>query len=742
MPLKSFFRLLITIMTTVLVVSPLPAADLLVYFGTRDQGPDKGFSLAHFNTETGALSPPQFIQAAIGPGFFMIHPDGRHLYTANTRGLNAPGEGMVSAYEIDPKTGQLKFLNSQPSGGVNPAYVSFDRTGRFVFAANYNGGNVVVLPIKPDGSLGERTAFDQHEGKSVTPDRAQQAYAHSIIVDPSNRFVLSPDLGLDRVYIYKFDDKTGALTPNDPAWFTDKPGSGPRHILFSPDGKFVYVVHEIANVVGVYAWDGAKGTMAEVQSVSTLPADFTGKSTAAEIQLHPNGKFLYVTNRGHDSVAMFAVEAATGQLTLKQTIPTQGKTPRNFTLDPTGQWLVASNQDSGSAIVYKVDQATGQLTQTGPLANLPAAPFCERFVSPDTMRVYFGTHNIGPTRGFSMAYFNADTGTLTTPFFLTAAAGPAYFALHPDGRHLYTCNTRGTNAEGQVSAYALDPKTGALTLINSQPSGGADPSYISFDKSGHYAFVANYNGGNLVVLPIKPDGSLGERTAFDQHTGTSVTPDRRQQAYAHSIIVDPSNRFALCADLGLDRLYLYKFDAQTGALTPNDPAWFTDKPGSGPRHEIFSPDGKFVYLIHEVADTITVFAWDGDKGTVKELQTISTLPEGFTGKSTCAEIQIHPSGKFLYASNRYAVKNQQATLAVFSVDPNTGQLALIQHVPTLGDTPRNFTLDPTGHWLIASNQDSNTLITYSIDQQTGKLTQAGPLVPLNYPFCERFIPIP
>ncbi|HVY72396.1 MAG TPA: lactonase family protein [Verrucomicrobiae bacterium] len=735
-------RLLLLAIFTLLAPTALPAADLLVYFGTRDQGPDKGFSVAHFNTATGALSQPEYIQAAVGPAFFMVHPDGRHLYTVNTHGSNVAEEGMVSAYELDPKTGKLTLLNSQPSGGTNPTYVSFDRTGRFAFVANYNGGNVIVLPIKPDGSLGERTAFDQHAGPSVTPDRTPQPYAHSIVADPSNRFVLCPDLGLDRIYIYKFDDKTGALTANDPAWYADKPASGPRHVTFSPDGKFVYVVHEIANTVGVYAWDGVKGVLTEVQSVPTLPADFTGKSTAAEIQVHPNGKFLYVTNRGHDSVAAFSADPASGRLASIQNISTQGKTPRNFTLDPTGGWLVASNQDSGTAIVFKVDQTTGKLTPTGSLANFPAAPFCERFVAPDTYRVFIGTHNIGPTRGFSTAYFNADTGALTTPYFLTAAEGPAYFALHSDGRHLYTCNTRGSGTEGRVSAYALDPKTGALKLINSQPSGGADPSYISFDQTGRFAFVANYNGGNLVVLPINPDGSLGERTAFDQHTGTSVTPDRRPQAYAHSIIVDPTNRFALCADLGLDRLYIYKFDAQTGALTPNAPAWFADKPGSGPRHVIFSPNGKFVYLIHEIADNITVFAWDSAKGTLTELQTVSTLPEGFTGKSTCAEIQIHPSGKFLYASNRYAVKNQQATLAVFSADPDTGKLALVQHVPTLGDTPRNFTLDPTGRWLLASNQDSNTLITYSVDQQTGKLTQAGPLVPINYPFCERFFPIP
>jgi len=367
----------------ILALWPIAAfpADYLVYFGTRDSGPGRGFSLAHFDSVTGAMTQPAVIEPAVGPAFFMIHPNGKHLYTVNTLGLNVPGEGKVSAYSIDTKTGHLTLINSQPSGGSNPAQVNFDRTGHFLFVANYNGGNVAVFPILPDGSLGARTAFDQHTGKSVTPDRAQQAYAHSMFADPTNHFVLNPDLGLDRIYVYKFDEKTGTLAPNDPAYFTDHPGSGPRHLAFSPDGKFVYAAHEIANVVGVYRWDSAKGVLTELQSISTLPPDFKDKSTAAEIQVHPSGRFLYVSNRGEDGMTVYSVDTATGRLTYLQNIPTQGKTPRNFTLDPTGHWLLASNQESNSAIVYSVDQATGKLTQVGPLATLSAAPFCERFVA-------------------------------------------------------------------------------------------------------------------------------------------------------------------------------------------------------------------------------------------------------------------------------------------------------------------------------------------------------------------------
>jgi 6-phosphogluconolactonase len=384
MKLPRFFSYWPGLLAIVLCPWPTFAADYLVYFGTRDLGPGRGFSLAHFDSVTGALTQPTVIEPAVGPGFFMIHPDGRHLYTVNSLGPDNPAEGKVSAYTIDAKTGHLTLINSQPSGGPNPAHVNFDRTGHFLFVANYNGGNVAVFPILPDGSLGARTAFDQHTGKSVTPDRKPQAYAHSIFADPTNHFVLNPDLGLDRIYVYKFDEKAGTLTPNDPPYFTDHPGSGPRHLAFSTDGKFVYAVHEIANVVGVYQWDSVKGVLTEVQSVSTLPADNKGPNTAAEIQFSPNGKFLYVSNRGQNNMAVFSVDTATGRLTLLQNISTQGKTPRNFTLDPTGHWLLASNQESNSAIVFSVDQATGRLTQVGPLATLPAAPFCERFVPAET----------------------------------------------------------------------------------------------------------------------------------------------------------------------------------------------------------------------------------------------------------------------------------------------------------------------------------------------------------------------
>jgi 6-phosphogluconolactonase len=349
------------------------------------------------------------------------------------------------------------------------------------------------------------------------------------------------------------------------------------------------------------------------------------------------------------------------------------------------------------------------------------------------MFVYFGTHVSGSGKGFSIAHFDTDTGALTTPKFDLDAVAPAFFVIHPDGRHLYTCNS---GRPGGVSAYAIEPKTGHLTLLNSQPAGGADTSYISLDKTGRYALAANYEGGNIAVFALKPDGSLGDRTAFVQHSGTSVNPQRQSHAFAHSIITDPSNRFALVADLGLDKVFVYRFNEKDGTLATNDPPFVAVKPGSGPRHVKFHPAGKHVYLINEMGSVVIAFNWDAARGALTEFQTVSTLPEDFKGASACAELEIHPNGKFLYGSNR-----GHDSLAVFSIEPETGKLKLIEHVSTQGKTPRNFAFDPTGKWIIVTNHGSNNAVVFRVDENTGRLTQTGPPVAVPYPFCERFLPV-
>jgi 6-phosphogluconolactonase len=347
------------------------------------------------------------------------------------------------------------------------------------------------------------------------------------------------------------------------------------------------------------------------------------------------------------------------------------------------------------------------------------------------MFVYFGSHRAGPNIGFSLAHFDTDTGALTKPEFLLEANAPAFFTIHPDGKHLYTCNS---GSSGAVSAYEIEPHTGHLTLLNKELTGGGDTSYVSLDKTGHYALAANYSSGNIAVFALKPDGGIGARTAFVQHTGSSINPERQTHPYAHSIIVDPSNRFALVADLGVDKIFVYRFDEKDGSLKPNDPPFVNIKPGSGPRHVKFHPNGRWVYVISEIASTVTAFNWDSEKGALTEIQSVSALPDDFKGTSTCAEIEVHPNGAFLYASNR-----GHDSLALFAIDEKSGKLFLIENVPSGGKTPRNFAFDPTGKWIVCTNHGSDNAVVFRVDEKSGRLTQTGSPVSVPYPFCERFL---
>lgn len=350
----------------------------------------------------------------------------------------------------------------------------------------------------------------------------------------------------------------------------------------------------------------------------------------------------------------------------------------------------------------------------------------------DTL-VYFGSHRTGPNIGFSLAHFDTDTGVLTKPQFLLEARAPAFFTIAPDGQHLYTCNSGNP---GGVAAYAIEPHTGALTFLNRELAGGGDTSYISLDRTARYALAANYEGGNVAVFALKPDGSLGDWTAFVQHTGHSVNPQRQTHAYAHSIVTSPDNRFALVADLGLDRVYVYRFDERDGSLHPNTPAFVSVAPGSGARHVKFHPNGRWVYLINEIASTIIAFNWDAAAGTLSEFQTVSTLPADFKGTSACAELEIHPNGRFLYGSNR-----GHDSLAVFAIDQATGRLSLVEHVPSGGKTPRNFAFDPTAKWIVCTNHGSDNAVVFRVDAETGRLTPQGAPIAVPYPFCERFLPV-
>jgi 6-phosphogluconolactonase len=352
------------------------AGESLVYFGTYTGAKSRGIYVSRFDPATGRLSAPELAARTRNPSFLAVFPGGRCLYAVN----EASDAGAVSAFTLDPNTGKLTPLNRQASGGIGPCHLSVDVTGRCLLVANYNSGSIAALPIHADGSLGEATATIQHTGSSVNPARQAGPHAHFICPSPDNRFALNCDLGLDRVFVYRLDADAAKLSPGNPPFATVPPGSGPRHLTFSPDGKFVYVINEMGGTINVFNYNAMNAALTEVQIISTLPRDFSGKNTAAEIAMHPLGKFLYGSNRGDDSIAVFAVDRKSGKLTLVQHQSTQGRTPRHFVIDPTGHWLLAENQASDSVVVFALDPDTGKLKPTGQTVVI-GAPVCAVFLA-------------------------------------------------------------------------------------------------------------------------------------------------------------------------------------------------------------------------------------------------------------------------------------------------------------------------------------------------------------------------
>jgi 6-phosphogluconolactonase len=287
-----------------------------------------------------------------------------------------------------------------------------------------------------------------------------------------------------------------------------------------------------------------------------------------------------------------------------------------------------------------------------------------------------------------------------------------------------------------VSAFAINPVSGKLTLLNEVPSRGSDPCYVSLDKTGNYVLVANYTGGSAAVFPVSKDGRLGESSAFIKLVGSSVNHERQAGPHAHWIETTDDNRFAVVADLGVDQLHVYRFDAVHGALGENDPAFAALDPGAGPRHVAFHPNTKSVYVVNELNSTVTSFSYDARHGALSPLHTVSTLPANFSGKNSTAEIHVHPNGKFLYVSNR-----GDDSITVFSLDPANGTLATVDRVSTQGKTPRNFEIDPTGTRLFVANQATGNIVVFRIDAKTGKLTPAGQVLEVPAPVCLKFVPV-
>lgn len=355
--------------------------------------------------------------------------------------------------------------------------------------------------------------------------------------------------------------------------------------------------------------------------------------------------------------------------------------------------------------------------------------------------VYIGTYTEdgSKSKGVYAYRFDPDTAELTSIGLAAETTNPSFLAVHPNHRFLYAVNEVGNykgQKSGAVSAFAIDHASGKLTLLNEVASRGADPCYITLDKTGKHVLVANYTGGSVAVFPVLEDGRLGEASAFVQHTGHGANPDRQEGPHAHSIDLSPDNRFAMVDDLGLDQTIVYKFDSVKGALIPNGPQYGKADPGAGPRHFALNPNGRFAYVVNEMQSSVSVFGYDAAGGVLHPLQTISTIPKGFAEHNDDAEIAVHLSGKFLYASNR-----GHDSIAVFAIDANRGTLTLVEYAPTKGRTPRSFEIDPTGSLLFAANEKSNNIVVFGIDPRTGRLTPTGKVLEVVEPVCVKFVPV-
>jgi 6-phosphogluconolactonase len=348
-------------------------ADYFVYIGTFTTKDSKGiYAFRYHNQELTSLG---LAAATASPSFIAISPDERYLYS-----VSAVVEGTVSSYRIDSKTGKLTLINTASSHGGGPCHLLADKTGKTLFVANFRTGSTAALRIRDDGGLEEPVSFFQAVGTSKDPVKQTGPHEHSVNIPKSNRFMLVTDLGLDKIFSYRIDTAKALLTANDPPFVQVQPGAGPRHLAFTPDERYVYVVNEIQSSVSAFHYDAAKGSLNEFQTVSTLPGHYTGENTGAEIEVDPTGRFVYSSNRGYDSIAQFAIDPKSGKLTLIGQTPTGGKTPRYFALDPSHEHLLAANQDTNNIVLFNVDGKTGRLTPTGKSVEVPS-PVCIKFVA-------------------------------------------------------------------------------------------------------------------------------------------------------------------------------------------------------------------------------------------------------------------------------------------------------------------------------------------------------------------------
>lgn len=351
-----------------------------VYVGTAayHDEPKNALYLCRFSSITGALNVVGVTAATANPGFLAVHPSERFLYAVNEIGeYQGEKNGAVSAFRIDRQAGSLTLLNQLPALGANPSFVTVSKNGKFVLFASYYGG-VVSRSIRADGSLSDPAATLQVGVPAGAPHQ-ENSHPHAVVLSPDNRFAIVPDLGLNRILAFHFDEMSGALVPNDPAFWQSIAGSGPRHFAFTPDGRFAYAINEMQSSLSVLSYDARAGAFQHIETVSTLPASFKDANTGAEVVVAASGKFVYASNRGHDSIAVFAIDRDRGTLTLVQDVSVEGKTPRNFAIDPSGSFLLVGNQDSNEIVEFRIQSRTGRLAPTGQRVQIPS-PTCIVFV--------------------------------------------------------------------------------------------------------------------------------------------------------------------------------------------------------------------------------------------------------------------------------------------------------------------------------------------------------------------------
>ena len=359
-------------------VQPL-TQEATLYIGTYTNAKSKGIYRSKFDLNTGEINNISLIAEAANPSFLALHPNKPFLYAVNElTEFEGAATGAVSAFRLDGPSNRATLLNQQTTHGGAPCYISLDPTGKWALIANYVDGYVAVFPIEEDGRLGEAASVVQHEGKSVNERRQEGPHAHCFLLDPAGRFAFSADLGIDKIMIYALDSETGILTPNEMPFAAVEPGAGPRHFTFHPNGRHAFVINELDSTITAFGYDADRGELMPLSTISTLPADYSETSYCADIHVHPNGRFVYGSNRGHNSIAIASFDESSGQLSLLGTESTQGDWPRNFTLNPTGAFLLVANQRSDDIVVFRVDPDTGLLAYTGHTAQTPT-PVCLKF---------------------------------------------------------------------------------------------------------------------------------------------------------------------------------------------------------------------------------------------------------------------------------------------------------------------------------------------------------------------------